>query len=327
VIPEDGTACCKRAAKGSDNLTGNEDKIPFIPMMSAADEHQQCTLAHREQVCERRPYLGKEECLSFGCCQWGEDDHRCAAALVIPEDGTACCKRAAKGSDNLTGNKDKIPFIPMMFAGSERATPTASPTIASETHHEPTTRPTLSGMTYKGTWRPTLSGMVPIPTLSGMEVSTSRPTLGGQTHGDAPSDPTCLDVLEWCQDPHNFMTRNCPHDPTTEDFDPAECQNLYTMIGQADCIVRAFRSPASSQDPCSTVQLPFGDYDNETLDMLASGVACENFSYANVLCVDEFSKINYTDADSERAFNCIFEAANRPEFAGDADAQACLRAR
>merc|ERR1719510_2736154 len=200
----------------------------------------------------------------------------------------------------------------MMFAGSERATPKASPTIASETHHEPTTRPTLSGM-------------VPIPTLSGIEVSTSRPTLGGQTHGDAPSDPTCLDVLEWCQDPHNFMTRNCPHDSTTEDFDPATCQNLSTMIGQADCIVRAFRSPASSQDPCSTVQLPFGDYDNETLDMLETMVACENFSYANGLCVDEFSKLNPTVESDGLAVRCILEAAKQPKFAGDDDAQTCLK--
>merc|ERR1719433_492242 len=144
---------------------------------------------------------------------------------------------------------------------------------------------------------------------------------------DAPSDPTCLDVLEWCQDPRNFMTRNCPHDPTTEDFDPAECQNLYTMIGQGDCIVRAFRSTTSSQDPCSTVQLPFGDYDNETLDVLEMTVACENFSYAHMLCVDEFSKLDPTKADSDRAMNCILAAAKLPEFAGDDDAQACLRIR
>merc|ERR1719510_803806 len=143
---------------------------------------------------------------------------------------------------------------------------------------------------------------------------------------DAP-EPTCLDVLEWCQDPHNFMTKNCPHDPTAKDFDPAECQNLYTMIGQGDCIVRAFRSPASSQDPCSTVQLPLGDYDNETLDVLETTVACENFSYANGLCVEEFSKLDPTKADSDRAMNCILAAAKLPEFASDDDAQACLRLR
>merc|ERR1711978_403990 len=101
-------------------------------------------------------------------------------------------------------------------------------------------------------------------------------------------DPTCLDVLEWCEDPHNFMTRDCPNF-SAKDFDPTECQNLYTIIGQSDCIVRAFRSQ-SSRDPCSTVQLPFGGYDEEALDMAAAVVACENFSFANELCVDEFSK-------------------------------------
>merc|ERR1719510_362956 len=162
---------------------------------------------------------------------------------------------------------------------------------------------------------------------AGMEASTSSPTLDGYTHGIATSESTCMDVLEWCQDPHNFMTRNCPHDPTTEDFDPAECQNLYNVIGQNDCIVRAFRSPASSQDPCSTVQLPFGDYNNETLDVLEMTVACENFSYAHMLCVDEFSKLHPTVADSDRAMNCILAAAKLPEFAGDDAAQACLRLR
>merc|ERR1711879_691544 len=120
-------------------------------------------------------------------------------------------------------------------------------------------------------------------------------------------------------------TRNCPHDPTAKDFDPTTCQNLYTMIGQSDCIVRAFRSPASSQDPCSTVQLPFGDYDNETLDVLETMVACENFSYAHGLCVDEFSKLNPTEASDGLAVRCILEAAKRPEFAGNRDAQTCLK--
>jgi len=140
----------------------------------------------------------------------------------------------------------------------------------------------------------------------------------------AASEPTCLDVLQWCQDPHNFMTKNCPHDISAPNFDPTTCQSLNNEIGQSDCVVRAFRSPSSVQDPCSTVQLPFGEYQDDTLNVLETLVACENFSFTHVICVDEFSKLNPNKEDLDRAFNCIFGAARQPEFKADEDAQECL---
>lgn len=156
----------------------------------------------------------------------------------------------------------------------------------------------------------------------------ARPTLSGMIYKDdenkiPKAEVSCDDVLRWCEDQQNFLTKNC--DSTAKDFDPATCQNLYNVIGQSDCVVRAFRSPPSKQDPCSNAKLPWGDYDDQALDEMESMVACENFSYSHVLCVDLFSKLNPSDTDIESAFNCIFAAAKHPDMIRITDAQNCLK--